>query len=242
MPSRSGATGSSPDNWLSIERKVDIRLAGKSLPAPTTEAGTGYFKQVVDGARVQPSMGNITVTMKTAGTATLSALPAWGSVYWQYFENLDKITAADNTKAPLKLVKKLFIEKNTDRGPVLEPIVENGVLHPGDKVKVRIELRSDRDLEYVHMKDMRASCMEPINVLSQFKWQGGLGYYESTKDASTDFFFANLPKGTYVFEYPLFVGQKGNFSNGVTSIECMYAPEFGFHSEGIRVNVEEVTP
>jgi len=234
---------SSPDNWLTVERNVDIQAGNKTLSSSQgAEAGTGYFKQVVDGARVQPSMGNITVTMKTSGTSAPSALPAWGAVYWQYFENLDKITAAGNTKAPLRLVKKLFIEKNTDRGPVLEPVQENGVLHPGDKVKVRIELRSDRDLEYVHMKDMRASCMEPVNVLSQYKWQGGLGYYESTKDASTDFFFASLPKGTYVFEYPLFVGQKGNFSNGVTSIECMYAPEFGFHSEGIRVNVEEVTP
>ncbi|HVU57123.1 MAG TPA: alpha-2-macroglobulin family protein [Puia sp.] len=241
MPAQSGAAGPS-DNWLTVERNVDIQLGNKPLPTPTAaEAGTGYFKQVVDGARVQPSMGNITVTMKTTDAAP-STLPAWGAVYWQYFENLDKITAAGNTKAPLRLVKKLFIEKNTDRGPVLEPLTDNGVLHPGDKVKVRIELRSDRNLEYVHMKDMRASCMEPVNVLSQYKWQDGLGYYESTKDASTDFFFASLPKGTYVFEYPLFVGQKGNFSNGVTSIECMYAPEFGFHSEGIRVNVEEVTP
>lgn len=242
-------------NWLTVERSVDIHLGNKIVSSgeTPTEAGTGYFKQVVDGARVQPSMGNITVTIKTQSPASSgqsapadqpapSSLPAWGAVYWQYFENLDKITAADPAKAPLRLVKKLFIEKNTDRGPVLEPVAENGVLHPGDKVKVRIELRSDRDLEYVHMKDMRASCMEPVNVLSQYKWQGGLGYYESTKDASTDFFFANLPKGTYIFEYPLFVGQKGNFSNGVTSIECMYAPEFGFHSEGIRVNVEEATP
>ena len=92
------------------------------------------------------------------------------------------------------------------------------------------------------MKDMRAACMEPVNVLSGYKWQGGLGYYESTRDASTDFFFSHIPRGTFVFEYPLFVGQTGNFSNGVTNIECMYAPEFGFHSEGIRVNVEEATP
>jgi hypothetical protein len=120
----------------------------------------------------------------------------------------------------------------------LEPVAENGTLHVGDKVKIRIELQADRDLEYVHMKDMRASCMEPVNVLSGYKWQGGLGYYESTKDVSTDFFFSRLPRGTYIFEYPLFVGQVGNFSNGITGIECMYAPEFSFHSEGIRVSVE----
>jgi hypothetical protein len=108
----------------------------------------------------------------------------------------------------------------------------------GDKIKVRIELRVDRDMEYVHMKDMRSSSMEPVNVLSSYKWQGGLGYYESTKDASTDFFFSYLRKGTYVFEYPAFVTHAGNFSNGITTIQSMYAPEFTSHSEGVRLTVE----
>jgi len=111
-------------------------------------------------------------------------------------------------------------------------------LKPGDKVKVRIELKVDRLMEYVHMKDMRAATMEPINVLSGYKYQGGLGYYESTKDASTSFFFSQLPRGTYVFEYGLFVTNTGNFSNGITTIQSMYAPEFSSHSQGIRVNVE----
>ena len=108
----------------------------------------------------------------------------------------------------------------------------------GDKIKVRIEIRVDRDMEYVHMKDMRASCLEPVNVLSSYKWQDGLGYYETTKDASTNFFFSYLRKGTYVFEYQLFVTHAGNFSNGVTTIQCMYAPEYTSHSEGIRITVE----
>jgi uncharacterized protein YfaS (alpha-2-macroglobulin family) len=89
------------------------------------------------------------------------------------------------------------------------------------------------------MKDMRASSFEPINVLSQYKWQGGLGYYETTKDASTNFFFSYLRKGTYVFEYALFAQLPGNYSNGITSIQCMYAPEFSSHSEGVRVNIEK---
>jgi len=64
-----------------------------------------------------------------------------------------------------------------------------------------------------------------------------LGYYESTRDASVNFFFSYLPKGTFVFEYPLRVSHEGNFSNGITEIQCMYAPEFAAHSEGIRVKV-----
>ena len=104
---------------------------------------------------------------------------------------------------------------------------------------MRIELRVDRDMQYVHMKDMRASGFEPVNVLSGYKWQDGLGYYQSTRDAATNFFFGNLPKGTYVFEYSLNVSHSGNFSNGVTSIQCMYAPEFTSHSEGVRVTVKK---
>jgi uncharacterized protein YfaS (alpha-2-macroglobulin family) len=92
-------------------------------------------------------------------------------------------------------------------------------------------------MEYVHMKDMRASGLEPLTTISRFKWQDGLGYYESTRDAATHFFFEALPKGSYVFEYSLRVTHAGNFSNGITSVQCMYAPEFASHSAGVRVKV-----
>ena len=133
--------------------------------------------------------------------------------------------------------KKLFIERITPKGKVLEEVKDGANMKVGDKVVVRVELRVDRDLEYVHMKDMRAAGFEPINVLSQYKWQGGIGYYESTRDASTNFFFNRINKGTYVFEYPLRASVSGNFSNGITTIQCMYAPEFTSHSQGIRVNI-----
>ncbi|GGB04838.1 alpha-2-macroglobulin family protein [Puia dinghuensis] len=231
-------------DWLNAARDVDISLGDKKVELSKGEAGTGYYKKVFDGAFVNPSMGNITVKMQTlpasgaSGGAKAGSSPAWGAVYWQYFDMLDKITPPGQNKSALSLEKKLFLSRNTDRGPVLEPLAGNATLKPGDKVVVRIVVRCDRDLEYVHMKDMRGACFEPVNVISQYKWQDGLGYYESTKDASTDFFFGYMPRGTHVFEYPLFTGQAGNFSNGVTSIECMYAPEFSFHSEGIRVTVE----
>ncbi len=226
-------------DWLSNEPVVEIKLGSTVIRSTDNkqEAGTGYFKTTIEGTKVIPQMGKISVTVGSSpippsgggGTAT------WGAVYWQYFEDLDKITTSST---PLKLVKKLFIERNTDRGPVITPVNDGDVLKVGDKVKVRVELRVDRDMEYVHMKDMRASALEPVNVLSNYKYQGGLGYYESTKDASTNFFFNYLRKGTYVFEYPLFVTHAGNFSNGITTIQCMYAPEFTSHSEGIRINVE----
>jgi hypothetical protein len=228
--------------WLTNEPTVQIKLGNTSISSADNkqEAGTGYFKKTIDGKSVKPDMGNISVSIESSkvsptGGDLEGAGASWGGVYWQYFEDLDKITTAST---PLKLVKKLFIEKNTDRGPVLTPVNDGDVLKVGDKIKVRIELRVDREMEYVHMKDMRASAMEPVNVLSSYKWQGGLGYYETTKDASTNFFFSNLRKGTYVFEYPLFITHAGNFSNGITTIQCMYAPEFSSHSEGIRITAK----
>jgi hypothetical protein len=226
-------------DWLTNEPIVEIKLGDTFISSKDNkqEAGTGYFKKVINGPMVNANMGNISVSVKPQLTnkPINQSTTSWGAVYWQYFENLDKITTAST---PLKLEKKLFVETNTDRGPVLTPINEGGNLKVGNKIKVRIELRVDRDMEYVHMKDMRASSLEPTNVLSGYKWQGGLGYYETTKDASTNFFFDYLRKGTYVFEYSLFVTHSGNFSNGITSIQCMYAPEFSSHSEGIRINVE----
>jgi Bacterial Alpha-2-macroglobulin MG10 domain/Alpha-2-macroglobulin family/MG2 domain len=209
--------------------------ATRNDTAGQPEAGTGYYKKIFDAPFINPSMGNITVTMQTKGGG---GPPAWGAVYWQYFDQLDQITGAGGSKSPLRLTKRLFVQRNTDHGPVLDTIPDNGSLKVGDRVVVRIELRADRDLEYVHMKDMRGACLEPVDVLSAYKWQGGLGYYETTKDASTEFFFPEVRRGTYVFEYTLIAGQTGNFSNGIASVECMYAPEFAYHSEGIRINVE----
>ena len=223
---------------LTEDKNVEVKLGNMTIKSKdeNQEAGTGYFKKRIDGSNVSSSMGNIVVTVSSTPDSKAPGGVSWGAVYWQYFENLDKITFSET---PLKLKKHLFRETNTDRGPVLTPIEEGSPLKVGDKIKVRIELRVDRQMEYVHMKDMRASCMEPVNVISSYKYQGGLGYYESTKDASTNFFFSYLPVGVFVFEYPMFVTHSGNFSNGITSIQCMYAPEFTAHSEGIRVKVSE---
>ena len=222
----------SGDNWLLEDKPVQITLGDIQIDQSKmqTEAGTGYFKTSWNEGDIEANMSQIKVTNP-------NKVVAWGAAYWQYFEQLDKIDTFEET--PLTLKKQLFKEENTDKGPVLTPIESSSKLNPGDKLKVRIELRVDREMEYVHMKDMRASGFEPINVLSQYKWQGGLGYYESTRDASTNFFFSYLPKGTHVFEYPLRVIHNGDFSNGITTIQCMYAPEFTSHSEGIRVKVGE---
>lgn len=220
-------------DWISVTDIVDIKVGDKKID-PTklenvkVEAGTGYFKTSWSGNEITPKMSEVTISKKGKGIA-------WGGMYWQYFEDLDKITSAET---PLKLKKKLFLKINSDTGKELKEITSNTELNVGDLITVRIELRADRTMEFIHMKDMRASGVEPVNVLSKYKWQDGLGYYESTKDAATNFFFDRLPKGVYIFEYDVRVNNVGNFSNGITTIQSMYAPEFSSHSEGIRIKVK----
>lgn len=229
---------------LSEESRIKISMGDEKIDSrklldSKTEAGTGYFQQFWQAGEVKPEMGKISVSKSSEGVA-------WGALYWQYFEDLDKITEAST---PLRLNKSVFMEVNTNSGPMLQPISEKNTLKVGDEVKVKIILTSDRDLEFVHMKDMRAAAFEPKipssgsfgqkeSGLSGYHYQDGLSYYQTSTDVATNFFFEFLPKGTYVFEYPLKVNASGSYSNGITTVQCMYAPEFSAHSEGIRVHIE----
>lgn len=220
-------------DWLSVTNAVEVMVGNQNVDPSAiddvkVEAGTGYFKTSWNTNEIKPEMAEVSLKKKGEGIA-------WGSLYWQYFEDLDNITSAETG---LKLTKTLFLKSNTARGEVITEIKDNISLNVGDLITVRIELRSDRDLEFIHLKDMRAAGLEPVNVISSYKWQDGLGYYEATKDAATNFFIDFLPKGVYVFEYDLRVNNSGNMSNGITTIQSMYAPEFSSHSEGVRINVK----
>ncbi len=208
------------------KREYEDKLEAAEAAA---EPGTGYYKVQWDREEISKGLSEIKVKNKNKSIS-------WGGVYWQYFEDLDKVEAFEDT--PLQLKKRIYKETVTDMGEKLIELDEGNPLKPGDQLVVRIELRVDRDMEYVHMKDMRGSGLEPLEVFSRYKWQDGLGYYQSTLDVATNFFFDYLPKGTYVFEYPLRVIHKGDYSSGITSIQCMYAPEFSSHSQSVRLKVE----
>ncbi len=223
------STGS---NWTNENEIVKVKVGNNiidpvKLENTKIEAGTGYFKTTWNTAEIKPKMAEITLEKESKGVA-------FGGLYWQYFEDLDKITSA---KTGIQIRKELFLKKNTDAGIKLYKIDNKTTLKLGDLITVRIEIRSDREMEFIHLKDMRASGFEPVNTLSEYKYQDNLYYYESTKDTSTNFFIDKLPKGVFVFEYDLRVNNQGNFSNGITTMQSMYAPEFSSHSKGVRVNI-----
>ena len=212
---------------LASDALVEVSLGGEPIRPENVEAGTGFYEHRFAGSEIKPQFGEITVKKVDQGVS-------WGSVHWQYLEDMSKVTPYEGT--PLTLKKNLYTKQNTKKGPVLVPV--NGPLHVGDELVVRIELRVDRDMEYVHMKDQRGSGTEPVNVLSRYKYQDGLAYYESTRDTASHFFIDYLPKGVYVFEYSTRVVHKGRYQTGMAQIQCMYAPEFNSHSESFVLDVK----
>jgi uncharacterized protein YfaS (alpha-2-macroglobulin family) len=215
------------DSLLASDELVQVTLGQTVVQPEQVEAGTGFYQQQFLRSEITPELGHITVKKLDKGVA-------WGSVHWQYLEDMAKVTAYEGT--PLKLTKSLYVKRLTAKGPVLEPV--KGPLAVGDELVVRIVLRSDRDMEYVHLKDHRASGTEPVDVLSHYTYQDGLGYYASTRDTASHFFIDYLPKGTYVFEYATRVVHKGAYQTGMAAIQCMYAPEFNSHSESIPLVVQ----
>lgn len=214
-------------NMLASDELVQVSLGGKLIVPEAVEAGTGFTETRFTRGEITPEQSKITVTKVDQGVA-------WGSVHWQYLEDISKVTPHDGT--PLKLTKELYLKKNTPKGPALEKV--NQAIAVGDELVVRVVLRSDRDMEFIHLKDHRGSGTEPVNVLSQYKYQDGLAYYESTRDTASHFFIDYLPKGTYVFEYSTRVQLRGEYQTGMAAIECMYAPEFNSHSESLPIQVE----
>ncbi|MDQ3142879.1 MAG: MG2 domain-containing protein [Bacteroidota bacterium] len=206
-----------------------VELANSVLDV-SAQSVTGYFKKSFNRESIKPAYANVKLTNPNNSIA-------WGAVYIQYFEDLDKIEKSQNT--PLVLEKQLFIKETVKGGTNLKPISANSLLRIGDLVTARVIIKVDRPMDYVHLKIMRAAGLEPTQQLSGHQWTGRLFYYLSPRDLATDIFIHYLPIGTHVIEYDVRASFIGNFSDGISTLQCMYAPEFSSHSKGIRLQIAE---
>ena len=216
------------DDWLEPKSPPQITVGGEAVKSDAQEAGSGQFQRTWSGPEVKPAMGEVRITTANDGLQ-------WGALHWQYLEQMDKVTSHGG---PFTIRKQVLLKEAADGGTTLIPLEQARALKPGDRLTIRIELRTDRWLDFVHLKDLRAAGLEPVEALSGHRYQGGLGYYQSIRDAGMHFFFDRIGPGTHLFTYDLRVSHAGEFSNGVSTAQCMYAPEFGGHSEGLRVVVE----
>jgi uncharacterized protein YfaS (alpha-2-macroglobulin family) len=219
-------------DWLATGSEgAEIQVGDEktNITKDNTEAGAGYIKLSWEAAKIKPEMSQVIIKNR-------NSVPAWGALFWQYFEKIDKLKESGSSFLSIK--KDLYLKTDSRPNNEMIPITEECKLKAGDILSVRLVIKADRDMEFIHIKDMRASGLEPEDVISMNKHMDGLYCYESTKDASTNFFIDRLPKGTYVFEYPLRVTYDGSFSNGIATIQCVYAPEFSSHSSETHIKVQ----
>lgn len=209
------ATGTS--DLLANTGGVEITLGKEMIRTPVDDA-IGYIKKTVIG----DVMNIKKVRVDKEGTGM-----GWGAVYAQYLESMDQIGEQGNG---------LSVSRQLYKGD--EALNESAPLKVGDKITVRLTVKADRDMDFVQIKDDRAACMEPLQAVSGFRWSNGLGYYQATKDASTQFFIDQMRKGTYVIEYQVYVNRTGEYQTGIATVQSAYAPEFGGHTGGYRVMVE----
>ena len=209
------ATGAS--DLLANTGGVEITLGKEVIRTPADDA-IGYIKKTVSGDVM--NIKKIRVDKEGAGMG-------WGAVYAQYLESMDQIGEQGNG---------LSVSRQLYKGN--EALNESAPLKVGDKITVRLTVKADRDMDFVQIKDDRAACMEPLQAVSGFRWGNGLGYYQATKDASTQFFIDQMRKGTYVIEYQVYVNRTGEYQTGIATVQSAYAPEFGGHTGGYRVMVE----
>lgn len=209
------ATGTS--DLLANTGGVEITL-GKEVIRTSADDAIGYIKKTMSGDVM--NIKKIRVDKEGAGMG-------WGAVYAQYLESMDQISGQGNG---------LSVSRQLYKGD--EALNESAPLKVGDKITVRLTVKADRDMDFVQIKDDRAACMEPLQAVSGFCWSNGLGYYQATKDASTQFFIDQMRKGTYVIEYQVYVNRTGEYQVGIATVQSAYAPEFGGHTGGYRVMVE----
>ena len=209
------ATGAS--DLLANTGGVEITLGKEVIRTPADDA-IGYIKKTVSG----DVMNIKKVSVDKEGTGM-----GWGAVYAQYLESMDQIGEQGNG---------LSVSRQLYKGD--EALNESAPLKVGDRITVRLTVKADRDMDFVQIKDDRAACMEPLQAVSGFRWGNGLGYYQATKDASTQFFIDQMRKGTYVIEYQVYVNRTGEYQAGIATVQSAYAPEFGGHTRGYRVMVE----
>lgn len=217
-------------SWTSNESdKAEINWGTKHLyPVPQTSV-TGYFKTSVMSDKLDKNLATVSITKDSPGIVQ-------GGLFWQYYEDLDKIKSSESY---ISITKELYKKVKTENGEQLIKINVKSPLKVGDKVTVRMILNTDRNMQFIHLKDMRAAGFEPLDVISGYQWKNNLGYYQSTKDASTNFYIENMPKGKYVFEYDYVANASGTFSNGITTLQNYYAPQMNAHTQGIKVEIQD---
>ena len=205
----SGAT-----NTLTAQNTQSVlKLDNTTLDLPKATAGIGYVKTA------QTYHGEKTFTAEKTSEGT-----SWGAVYAQFIQPTSDIKDQSSGVS----IQREILTPNAQKLSTLKV---------GDRIKVRLTIKSERDLDFVQLQDKRAACMEPVNQLSGY-WNG---YYVTPRDNVTNYYFDRLSKGKHVIETEYYIDRAGQYETGTCTVQCAYAPEYHgtTKSQTVKVNNEK---
>ena len=211
------STGS---QWLGRAANPTITVAGQPITLDKVAQYVGYFRTTLPAT----TMGNVVIDRTGSG-------PAWGAVYSQF-------------KAPMTQINEVAIQEMSISKEYYV-YAADGTLHSassfkvGDKVKVRVIIKTNKDMDFVTMTDERAACFEPVDQLSGYRNEDNTWFYQETKDSQTNVFITSLNKGTHIIGYDVWVTNPGEFTSGIATIQCQYAPQLSAHSAGKTITITD---
>ncbi len=213
-------------NWLENNGAVTITLSDLKILSSdyNQHAGTGYFKTTFEGEKIPQNINAVSI-------ANPNSNPVYGGLYAQFYESFENIKPWQQN---LTISTHYFTFTQNGEETTLTK-AEESKIKQGQKVRVRLTLTADRELEYVVAQLPFATCFEQVEQMSGFQWKGGQSYYIQNYDNRAEFFFYRLQQGVTVIEFDLYVLRPGEYRSAPAAVQSLYAPEFGAHSAGMKV-------
>ena len=205
---------------LASKEQTALAIDGSPVDIPQATAGIGYVKTAINN----PQGKTFTATKSSEGTS-------WGAVYAQFMQKTHEVEASQSGIS----VKREVIVRNNTAAANYSLFTLPSTLTVGDRIKVRITIETQRDLDFVQVSDRRAACMEPVNQLSGYHH----GAYCSPKDNATNYFFYGLAKGKHVIETEYYIDRAGTYESGTCTVGCAYAPEYRATAPSMTLKVKE---
>jgi hypothetical protein len=183
---------------------------------------TGYYRFNWKNREEIPAAPVAEVRMTEGG-------PAWGTLFTLSNYRIDDLSASEG---PLSIKRELLVLTKQGSWSL---IAAGNVLRVGDVLRIRLTIRSDRELSYIQVKDQLSAGLMPLQVLSGYQYHTGLSWYQSREPEAVVCYVSQLPKGESTIEYQAVVEQAGNYSGGYAEAVSLYAPEFRAWSGSSRI-------
>lgn len=206
-------------NWITPAGSVSITVGDTPVDTPYANATIGNLR--TDISRLCENGARLSISRTKPS-------PAWGAIYSRSLRPITSVKASGCDAVSIE--KRIFKQNGTDW-------VDAASLKVGDRVKVQLLIHASRDMQYMALTDDRAACFEPVEQIPAPILSEGICFYRENLDTSTNIFVTNMPKGTYLLEYELWVNNAGTFASGIATIQSQYAPQLSAHSSGETLKV-----